>query len=75
MLNSPKRPSCWKLADEGTVWFAVLQRARRTGERSLARQARLALTQLGIHVSYRNHRPSDQTGCTAEGIDHPRRGT
>jgi hypothetical protein len=59
MADTSKRSSAWDLADSGTVWFALLQRARRTGETSLAKQARRALADIGIRVSYqRCHRKS-----------------
>ena len=74
MTDSPIQSRAWELADEPTIWFAVLQRARRTGKSDLARQARLALTRLGVRVSFRNHHPRKQTGSDAEGIGRPRRG-
>lgn len=39
-------------ADNPVLWFALLERARRTGDPSLDRRARRALSRAGIRVTY-----------------------
>ncbi len=39
-----------------TAWFAVLERARLTGDKSLERRAMVQLKRLGVSVRFQNER-------------------
>jgi hypothetical protein len=62
--KEPARPP----EDSPVVWFAVLERAKRTNDFDLAAQARRELVRLGVKVSFL---PSvGQRGC--KGVQHVR---
>jgi hypothetical protein len=45
-------PGTLDLRDSPTAWFALLERAKRTGDRELADRARRELERLGVHVTF-----------------------
>ena len=54
--NEPSRSTREDTAYSPVLWFAILERARMTADRALARRARGALALSGIHISYRGGR-------------------
>lgn len=57
------RPQADDAAEESpTAWFAVLERARRTGDYVLAAQAQRELDRLGVVVKYPAKRPNRKGG-------------
>ena len=50
--NRGSRPARDQAAISPVLWFALLERARRTADRELERRARRALSRSGIRVAY-----------------------
>ena len=57
MSASRPRPDVMKAADRATVWFAVLQSARRCGDARLADRAVAELERAGVRVLFATGAP------------------